>query len=104
MIKNQITGTECSPSFGGSYLSILKNGKEIYIASVPSFNLIAERHRDNGADNCETFKDTDGNEFSISIWSTNVGVDWELEVNAKETGGNEKILASLEVRYEHNEY
>ena len=28
----------------------------------------------------DEFEDSDSNEFSISVWSSNVGVDWQLDI------------------------
>ncbi len=79
-----IEGTDCMPPVSGGYLIISLDGKEFYIVSVPSPVLRADRSRDSVAENYDTVKDPDGNEFSINVWSSNVGVDWEIDVKASD--------------------
>ncbi len=98
-----ITETEClSPMFGG-YISIRKDGNEFYIASVPSFVLGADRYRESVSENDEKFKDDEGNEFEISIWSSTVGVDWKLSLSAK-NGDDEVLEKRISMEYQNNDY
>jgi len=98
-----ISGNDTLPPLSGGYISIIKDGKEIHIASVPSFVLGADRYRDSVSENDDEFEDDEGNEFSINIWSSNVGVEWELNLSAK--NGNDKALANrIKTEYQSNAY
>ncbi len=102
-MSQSITGNDSLPSVSGGYISIIKDGKEIHIASVPSFVLGADRYRDSVSENDDEFQDDEGNEFSISIWSSNVGVDWKLNLSAK--NGDDGALASrIKMDYQRNDY
>ncbi len=99
-----ISGSEHLPSLGGGYIAIKKGGREIYIASVPSFNPTGERYMESRVDNFEKFEDENGNVFFIDIYSSNAGVDWKLGVNPQKPGTEDDLLHTLEVEYEANEF
>ncbi len=98
-----ITGNDCLPPVSGGYISIKKDGKEIHIASVPSFVPGADRYRDSVSENDDEFEDDEGNEFSISIWSSNVGVEWALNLSAK-NGDDKSLLSRIKTEYQSNDY
>jgi hypothetical protein len=96
-----LSGSDCAPALAGGYLSLLKDGREIFIAAVPSPLPFADRHRETIAENDEIFEDEEGNEISISVQSSNVGIDWFIEVNQKE--GAENLEGRLDTRFQANE-
>ncbi|HEO66104.1 MAG TPA: hypothetical protein ENI73_09585 [Spirochaetes bacterium] len=93
-----------SPALNGGYIYIYKNGIELHIVSVPSPNLLGERHSDTLVDNYEDFEDGEGNEYSIDIFSSNIGVDWELEVIPKNPAEEDQLIESLTLKYEENPF
>ncbi len=99
-----IEGTDCMPPISGGYLVINIDGGEFHIVSVPSPILIADRHRDSISENYDKIEDTDGNEFSINVWSSNVGVDWAIDVTAADSEKNEELRARINVEYQANEF
>jgi len=102
-MPQSISGTDPSPALSGGYISIKKDGKELHIVSVPSFVFGSDRYRDSASQNEDEFEDDEGNEFSIIISSSNVGVDWELSLSAK--NGQDKDLAKrIKMDYQSNEY
>jgi hypothetical protein len=102
-MSQSISGTVPSPALSGGYISVMKDGEEIHIVSVPSFVFGADRYRDSTSQNEDEFEDDEGNEFFISIVSSNVGVDWELSLSAR--NGNDKDLVSrIKIDYQSNEY
>ncbi len=98
-----ITGNDGLPPISGGYLSIKKEGKEFHIASVPSFVPGADRYHDSVLENDDDFKDKEGNQFVISIWSSNVGVDWKLSLFAK-NGDDETLAKHIDMEYQSNDY
>ena len=88
------------PPISGGYLIINLDGKEFCIVSVPSPVLVASRYRDSITDNHEMLEDKNGNVFSITVWSSNIGVDWEMDIT---TSGNEETLKNrIDVEYQAN--
>ncbi len=98
-----ITGEDSLPSLYGGYLSIIKDGKEIHIFSVPSLVFAADRYRDSVSENDDEFEDDEGNEFSISIRSSNIGVEWELDLSAK-NGDDKTLVSRIKMEYQSNDY
>ena len=105
-MKFTIEGNDCMPPLSGGYLIILLDDKEIHVVSVPSPNVFADRHRDSISENHDEFEDTDGNGFSISVWSSNVGVDWQLDVTSTSTSNNSKdhLKNRIGVEYRPNDF
>ena len=97
-MKFTIEGNDCMPPLSGGYLVILIDNQEIYVVSVPSPNIFADRHRDSISENHDEFEDPDGNEFSISVWSSNVGVDWQLDITSTNNKNNLKERIGVEYR------
>lgn len=97
-MKFTIEGNDCMPPLSGGYLIILLDNQEIHVVSVPSPNIFADRHRDSISENHDKFEDSDGNEFSISVWSSNVGVDWQLEITSVKNKENLKERIGVEYR------
>ncbi len=92
-----------SPALNGGYIYIYKNGIELYIASVPSPNLSGERQADIEVSNYEDFEDEE-NEYTISIDSSHVGVDWELEITPKNPAEKDQRIESLTLKYKENPF
>jgi len=97
-----IEGNDCLPPLSGGYLIINIDKKEFYIVSVPSPVLGADRHRDSVNENSDIVEDDEGNEFSITVLSSNVGVDWQIDIQAK--GDEEGFRKRIDVEYQANEF
>lgn len=102
-MSQTVMRTDPSPALSGGYISIIKDGKEIHISSVPSFVFGSDRYRDSLSRNEDEFEDDEGNEFSITIVSSNVGVDWELRFSAK-NGQDQDLASRIAMDYQKNEY
>ena len=101
-MKFTIEGNDSMPPLSGGYLIILLDNKEVHVVSVPSPNIFADRHRDSVSENHDEFEDSDGNEFSISVWSSNVGVDWQLDITS--TNNKENLKDRIGVEYRPNDF
>jgi hypothetical protein len=99
-----IEGTDCMPPISGGYLIINIDGREFHIVSVPSPVLGADRHRDSVSENYDIVEDCDGNEFSVNVWSSNVGVDWQIDVTAADNEKNEELRERISVEYQANDF
>jgi len=99
-----IEGTDCMPPISGGYLIINIDGSEFHITSVPSPVLGADRHKDSVSENYDLVEDDEGNEFSIHVWSSNVGVDWQIDVNVSTEGDEEDLKERIEVEYQANDF
>ncbi len=77
-LEKYLSGNDRIPALNGGYLYIYKNEKLLHIASIPSPNLSGENYRQSVVENDEHFSDSEGNEFTIGILSSNVGVDWHM--------------------------
>jgi len=91
------------PPVSGCYLSIIKDNKEIHISSVPSFVLGADRYRDSVSENDDEFKDDEGNEFLIKIYSSDTGVEWMLNVSPI-NGDVNALRNRIRMEYQGNDY
>ncbi|MEZ8036652.1 hypothetical protein [Vibrio crassostreae] len=100
MMKFTLEGNDCMPPISGGYLLIYRGTEEVTVVSVPSPNFVAERYRDSVSENYDSFEDEEGNEFNINVWSSNVGVDWTLDVETKDRALKEQIR----VEYHANEF
>lgn len=89
------------PALAGGYLSIFKDGKEIFIAGVPSPVPFPNRYRESVSENDEIFEDEEGNEIAITVQSSSVGVDWRIDVNQSE--GAKSLNGRLDARFQPNE-
>ncbi len=78
------------------------DGKEFHIVSVPSPILGAARHRDTVNENYDIIEDDEGNEFSTMVWSSNVGVDWQIDV--KPAGNDQNLKKRIDVEYQANDF
>ncbi|MGI2125325.1 hypothetical protein [Shewanella oncorhynchi] len=99
-----IEGTDCLPPISGGYLVINIDGSEFHITSVPSPVLGADRHRDSVSENYDTVEDDEGNEFSIIVWSSNVGVDWQIDVKVSEGVDEQELKERIDVEYQANDF
>ena len=99
-----LRGSDRLPAVNGGYLTVYSENVEIYIASVPSFNLMAEKYRDSIVENTEEFVDKDENEYVINIYSSNVGVDWDLEIYPKNNADRLALIKKIRIEYESNQY
>ena len=97
-----IEGTDCLPPLSGGYLIISIDNEEFNIVSVPSPVFGADRYRDSVSENSDIVEDEEGNVFSITVLSSNVGVDWIIEVGAK--SDEEKLRKRIDVEYQANEF
>ena len=95
-----LEGNDCMPPISGGYLIIYKDSTEVTVVSVPSPNYTADRYRDSVSENGDIVEDEEGNEFNISVWSSNVGVDWTVEVKTND----DSIKESIKVEYQANEF
>jgi hypothetical protein len=95
-----LSGSDCFPAPAGGYLSIFKDGKEIFIAGVPSPVPFPDRCRGSVSENSEVFQDDEGNEIAVIVHSSSAGVDWH--VDARERDGL-NLSGRLDVRFEPNE-
>jgi len=98
-----ITGNDGLLPILGGYIYIKKEGKEFHIASVPSLAPGINLYRENVLENDDNFKDNEGNQFVISIWSSHVGIDWKLRLSAK-NGDDEALAKQIEMEYQSNDY
>jgi len=99
-----IEGTEGVPPLSGGYLIISIDGQEFRIVSVPSPVLVADRYRDSVSENYDTVEDSEGNEFSINVWSSNVGVDWQIDVTAAKQVNENDLRKRIGVEYQANDF
>ncbi len=97
-----IEGNDCLPPLSGGYLIINIDEKEFYIVSVPSPALGANRYKDSVNRNDDIVEDDEGNEFAITVLSSNVGVDWQIDVKA--ISDEEKFRKRIDVEYQANEF
>lgn len=100
MDKFTIEGNDCLPPVSGGYLVISLDGEEIASVSVPSPNY-ADRYSDSVVENDDEFEDSEGNSYSISIYSSSVGVDWSIDVTSKESTD---LKDRVRAEYIPNEY
>lgn len=98
-----ISGNTATPALSGGYLSIKRDSKEIHISSIPTPILMADRYRDSVTENDDEFKDEEGNEFAVNIFSSIVGVDWETKLSAK-NGNDTELAKRIKLDYEPNDY
>ena len=102
--KDNLRGGDSLPAVNGGYTTVYIEDVELYIASVPSFNLMAEKHRDSIVENTEEFIDKDENEYVINISSSNAGVDWNLEIYPKNGKNYTALVKKIRIEYESNPY
>ncbi len=88
------------PPLNGGYIVITLDGEELHLVSAPSMVWGAGRHRDSVAENFDEFDDEHGNEFRISIYSSNVGVDWEIDITTED----DILKDHISVEYHANDY
>lgn len=95
-----LTGTDCLPPVNGGYLTIKVDGEELFIVSAPSMVPGADRYRDSVTENSESTTDSEGNQFTVTVQSSNTGVDWELTVASHD----ETLKHRVTVEYQANDY
>lgn len=99
-MKFTIQDSDCMPPISGGYLVIYVNDKELDVVSVPSPNLGADRYRDSTVDNYEIITDDKDNVFKVLAQSSNVGVDWTIEVSTNDP----ELESNVRVEYLANEF
>jgi len=100
-MKFEIEGSDSLPSVSGGYLYISLDGEELATVSVPS-PAFEDRYRDSVVENDDAFEDEEGNQYDVSIFSSNVGVDWVITVSNNLSDSN--IKDRIQVEYQANEY
>ncbi|WP_419149310.1 hypothetical protein [Pseudoalteromonas 'SMAR'] len=95
-----LDGNDCMPPISGGYLIIYRGSVELSVISVPSPNFAADRYRDSVSENYDSFEDNDGNDYNITVFSSNVGVDWTLEVSTEDPA----LKSEIKVEYHANEF
>ena len=71
------------------------------MVSVPS-PIFADRYRDSINQNFDDFDDDSGNQYSVFVSSSNVGVDWTVTIS--NDTDNTKLEDKLEVEYIANDF
>jgi len=99
-----IEGNDCMPPISGGYLIVKIDGNELDIVSVPSPNLYADRHRDSVTENFDNIEDEEGNEFSIIVWSSIGGVDWQIDITASDIEKEDALKERIDVEYQANDF
>jgi hypothetical protein len=97
----EFEGNDCLPSINGGYLVIRFEDSEIGMVSVPS-PIFADRHRDSINQNFDDFDDELGNQYSVFVSSSSVGVDWTVTVS--NDTDESSIEEKLEVEYIANDF
>lgn len=100
-MKFQIEGSDSLPSGSGGYIYISVDGEELATVSVPS-PAYEDRYSDSVVENGDAFDDEEGNHYDVSIFSSNVGVDWVVSVSTDNSDSN--IQDRIQVEYQANEY
>lgn len=100
MGKFTIDGNDCLPPVSGGYLVIFLDDDEIASVSVPSPNY-ADRYSDSVVENDDEVEDDEGNTYSVSVYSSNVGVDWTIDVTSERP---EDLKSRIRAEYLPNEY
>lgn len=96
-----LNGTIPLPAQYGGYLTVYMDGQEFYITSVPSFVANAPRYHDSIVENLDHVQDDDGNIFDIRVLSSNLGVDWNIQIQSKQA---DELKQRINVEYLANEY
>ena len=95
-----IHGQSSMPSIAGGYLVIKLNNQVFHITSVPSPFLLGEGYRDSIVENDDDLEDDDGNHYLVNVWSSNVGVDWEIKIDT----ADDELKNRVSVEYQPNEF
>lgn len=72
------------------------------MVTVPSPNLYADRHQDSVSENDDTFEDDSSNEFTMNVWSSLAGVDWQLGIVPFES--DDLLSERISVEYRANAF
>ncbi len=97
-----IEGNDCTPPVSGGYLIIKKDKQTFHVVTVPSPNLYADRYKDSISENDDTFEDDTSNEFTMNVWSSNVGVDWQLDIALSKN--DDSLSERISVEYRANAF
>lgn len=100
-MKFEIEGNDSLPSGSGGYLYITVDGQELGTVSVPS-PAYEDRYSDSIVENDDAFEDDEGNQYDVSIYSSNVGVEWVITVSNERNDSD--IKDRIKVEYQANEY
>lgn len=96
-----LEGSDCMPSVSGGYLLIKLDNNELATVGVPS-PIFADRHRDSVNENDDEFEDEEGNRYRVMVYSSNVGVDWEVTIDAM--GDETELKKRVAVEYQANDF
>ena len=99
-----IEGNDYMPPVSGGYLIVKIDGDEFDIVSVPSPILGADRHRASVTENFDHIEDKEGNQFSIIVWSSNVGVNWKISITASDIEKEKALKERIDVKYQANDF
>lgn len=100
MGKFTIEGNDCLPPVSGGYLVIYIDDEEFASVSVPSPNY-ADKYSDSVVENDDDIEDDEGNNYSVSVYSSNVGVDWTIDVTSEKS---DELRDRVHAEYIPNEY
>lgn len=76
----KINGNTTMPTPFGGYLIINLDGKEFHITSVPSPVVNHLPYQNIVVENSDIVADSEGNEFDINVYSSSLGLDWQIEI------------------------
>jgi len=99
-LRPYLAGSENLVALNGGYLYIYQGDDLLHIASIPAPNLLGDRTRDTMIDNIDEFQDSAGNQYTIIIYSSSVGIEWYLD----RYPDNEAVLMTLRYEVKLNEY
>ncbi|TXH98540.1 MAG: hypothetical protein E6Q75_00985 [Rheinheimera sp.] len=99
----KIEGNDCLPPISGGYLLVTIDDEEVSTIGVPS-PILADKYRDSVNENYDDFDDSEGNHYSVSVWSSNVGVDWEVTVKSASSSNESSLADRIKVEYQANDF
>ena len=98
--ESHLQGSSGEPAIDGGYLYIYLNNDLLFIAGIPSPNLMAEKPSDSLVENYEEFTDKYDNNYAISIFSSIYDIYWELN----EYPDDDNIINSIRYEVKYNEH
>ncbi|MEA3523298.1 MAG: hypothetical protein U9R50_10000 [Campylobacterota bacterium] len=98
--KQNIEGSSGQPALNGGYLYIYLEDELLYIVSIPSPNLMGENSSQSTVENYDEFEDTNGNEYSIAVFSSMYDIQWYLYTYPED----EKTVQKIRYEVKYNEY
>lgn len=104
LMNLHIAGVESMPTLNGGYLVLKIDDRDFHITSVPSPNLLGERYRDTVSENYDKVEDEEGNTYSILVTSSNVGVDWTIDIDTAQNDDQFNLQDRIAVEFLANDY